>query len=356
MADGSVPGGEQRTQTGVRNGSGPGLDPVVSTRERRRLGLSIPVAGCSLSDHAGLLERIEALGYTDLWTQETDGHDAFTPLAFAAARTRQVRLGSAIASISTRGPALLAMQAAALADAAPGRFVLGIGTSSPTIVSGWNGLPFERPVARARATLRFLRRTLQGERVDFDEGDVRVRGFRLERPPAPPPPIFLAALGPQMLGLAAREADGVLLSLVGPDDVAKIRAARVAANPAARDHELALRIGTLVDPDVDAARARCRRLIAAYLTIGPYAAMHRRLGRGALLDPIARAWQQGDRARAVSLVPDDLVDALFVHGDVETCRRGLARFRAAGLDTPIVSLMSWRGRLDDVLTGLAEDA
>jgi probable F420-dependent oxidoreductase len=311
-----------------------------------RLGISIPLAGHSLAAHVALLERIEAAGFTDVWTQETDGPDAFTPLAFAAATPSRVRLGSAIASHFTRGPALLAMQAAALADAAPGRFVLGIGTSSRAMVSGWNGIAFERPLARTRDVLAFLRRAFTGERVDFAGETFAVRGFRLERPPADPPPIYLAALGPRMLELAAREADGLLLSLVSPEDVVQIR-----ASLAAPAREIAMRIGVMVDIAPEEVRAHVRRVLAAYLTVDRYAALHRWLGRGDVLAPIAAAWHSSDRAGALAAVPDSLVDAIVVHGDVGACRRGLARFRAAGVTTPIVSLMRSAG---DPLETLAE--
>jgi len=145
----------------------------------------------------------------------------------------------------------------------------------------------------------------------------------------------------------------VILSLVGPEDVPRIRDALVAAEPAAASREVVMRIGVIVDEDAEAARAHCRRLLAAYLNVDRYAALHRTLGRGALLEPVWRAWQAGDRRAAVAAVPDALVDALFVHGDVAACRRGLAGFRAAGVTTPVVALMRWRGALEDVLAELA---
>ncbi|MFP6639927.1 MAG: LLM class F420-dependent oxidoreductase, partial [Myxococcota bacterium] len=294
-------------------------------------------------------------GYTDLWTQETDAHDAFTPLALAAAWAPRARLGTAIASVFSRGPALLAMQASALAEAAPGRFVLGIGSSSAPMVSDWNGRPFERPYARVRDTLDFLRTALSGERVEGPFETLEVRNFRLERPPAVPPPIFLAALGPRMLRLAQREADGVLLSLVSPEDVERIRRFWQEEGAGPGPAEIGLRIGVVVDPDPERARSRCRRLIAGYLTVDRYAALHRWLGREAELEPLWRAWRAGDRRRALAAVPDALVDALFVHGSVAACRAGLARFVEAGISLPIISLMAWTGDLLDVLHGLAPE-
>ncbi|MFP8873666.1 MAG: LLM class F420-dependent oxidoreductase [Myxococcota bacterium] len=319
----------------------------------QRWGITIPLRGRPLADQAAWMGRLLGYGYTDLWTQETDSYDAFTPLGLAAAWAPDARLGTAIASVFTRGPAVLAMQASALAEAAPGRFVLGIGSSSAALVSGWNGRPFERPYARVRDTLAFLRTALAGERVDGPFETLDVRGFRLERPPAVPPPIFLAALGPRMLKLAQQAADGALLSMVSPEDVERIRLFWEQEGGSPGPAEIGLRIGVVVDTDRERARARCRRLIAGYLTVDRYAALHRWLGRETELEPLWQAWRAGDRNRAVAAVPDALVDSLFVHGDLAACREGLARFVAAGVSLPIISLMAWTGDLEDVLSGLA---
>src|ERR671935_1033396 len=131
----------------------------------QRWGLTLPVAGTPLAEHEDLVRRAEAAGYTDLWSGETNGPDGFTPLALAAAWTERARLGTGIVGVMTRGPALLAQEAAALADASRGRFALGIGASSDRIVAGWNGIPFERPLSRVSETVDFVRAALAGERT-----------------------------------------------------------------------------------------------------------------------------------------------------------------------------------------------
>ena len=113
----------------------------------RRWGLTLPLPMLPLSQHEDLVRRAEAAGYTDLWTGETQGPDGFTPLALAAAWTDRVRLGTGVVGVFTRGPALLAQQAAALADASGGRFALGIGVSSDRMVEGLNRMPLERPLS-----------------------------------------------------------------------------------------------------------------------------------------------------------------------------------------------------------------
>src|SRR5881394_2379792 len=187
-----------------------------------RWGLTVPLTGVPLPAHAPLLAELADLGYTDVWSSEVAGTDAFTPLALAATWAPALRLGSGIAPVHTRGPALLAMTAAALAEAAPGRFALGIGASSPVVVGDWNAQPYTDPYGRTRDTLRFLKRALAGGTVDERYPTFTVRRFTLERPPATPPPVLLAALRPAMLRLAAAEADGVILNWLDATDLPRV--------------------------------------------------------------------------------------------------------------------------------------
>src|SRR5918992_298305 len=171
-----------------------------------RWGLTIPLHSTPLAEQQSIIAELAGLGYTDAWSAETNGTDAFTPLALASQWAPALRLGPAIAPVYTRGPALLAQQAATLAQLAPGRFVMGIGTSSPAIVTRWNGIPLEEPYRRVRDTLRFLRRALTGEKVTEEYETFAVQGFKLDVALDEPPPIVLAALRPGMLRLGAREA------------------------------------------------------------------------------------------------------------------------------------------------------
>src|SRR4051812_16764586 len=184
-----------------------------------RWGMTVPLSGIPLSEHATVFRTLADAGFTDLWTSEVAGSDAFTPLTLAAAWQPQARLGTAITPVFTRGPGLLAMTAAALAEVAPGRFQLGIGASSPVVVGDWNAGEFAHPYARSRDMLDFLRPALAGELVDREFETFGVRRFRLERPPATPPGILLAALRPGMLRLAAARADGVILNWLATTDV-----------------------------------------------------------------------------------------------------------------------------------------
>ena len=220
-----------------------------------------------LTEHRRWYEDLLGLGYTDVWSAETDGLDGFTPLALAAAWTPALQLGVAIIPAYTRGPALLAQSVAAMAEAAPGHFTFGLGTSSDVIVSRWNGVPFTEPYKRVRDTIAFLREALAGEKVDTAYDTFEVRGFRLARPVGQPPPIFLAALRPGMLRLAGRAADGVIVNWLSADRRGdrdpRARGGHPGGRPDLRDPERGRRHGPCRRPSDDhrlPQRGRVRRV------------------------------------------------------------------------------------------------
>lgn len=315
-----------------------------------RYGITIPFDGVPLVEHRRWITEIASAGYTDVWSSEAGDTDAFTPLALAAAWDGNLRLAPAIAPVFTRGPALLAMSFAALADAAPGRVTVGIGASSDVIVERWNGIPFSEPYRRTRDMVRFLRAALAGERIDGRFDTFAVSGFRLARPPEVPPPIVVAALRPGMLRLAGREADGAVLNWLSADDV-KTVVPEVGAGK-----EIVARIFVCPSEDTEAVRAVARRAIAAYLTVPVYAAFHEWLGRGDRLRPMWDAWAAGDRRGAAAAVPEDVVDELVVHGSPAACRAHIARYVAGGVTVPVVYLLSGVPfDLGDTIRGLAPE-
>ncbi len=294
--------------------------------------MTVPLDGVPLSQHRECYEELAELGYTDAWTSETDASDGLTPLALASAWAPSLRLGTAILPVYTRGPALLAQSAAALAEAAPGRFALGIGASSNVIVERWNGMPFERPYQRTRDMIRFLRLALAGEKVAAAFETFTVEGFRLARPPEVIPPILVAALRAGMLRLAGREADGAIINWLAADDVPKV-VAEVGAGK-----EIVARIFVLPSEDREAARAVARRMIAAYLNVPVYAAFHEWLGRGPALKEMWAAWSIGDRRAALAAIPDEIVDDLVLHGSPAEVRAGIQRYVDNGVTTPALQI------------------
>src|SRR5215472_2837130 len=302
-----------------------------------RWGLTVPLFGHSLPEQRDIVTELADLGYTDLWSAELNGVDAFTPLVLASQWTGRLRFGTAIVPVYTRGPGCLAMTAATLADLAPGRFMLGVGTSTPVVVRQWNDIPFDKPFQRSRDMLRFLRAAFAGEKVTERYETFNVSGFRLERPPAVPPTLALAALRPQMVRLAAGESDAAITNWLSPGDVPRVREA---AGP---DCELVARIFVCPTTDVDTARAIARRALTGYLTVPAYFAFHDWLGRREVLQPMMDAWTAGDRRGAGALIPDEVVDDLVIHGDFDHCRERVDAYRTAGLDTPVIAILPTPG-------------
>jgi probable F420-dependent oxidoreductase len=313
----------------------------------QRHGITVPFEGVPLHAHQEWFEEIAELGYTDLWSAESGGADAFTPLALAAAWTPSLRLGTAIVPAFTRGAATLAETVASMVQAAPGRFALGIGTSSNVIVENWNGIPFEEPYRRVRDTIRFLRASLAGEKITHEYDTFSVKGFRLGIRIDEMPPILVAALRPGMLRLAGREGDGAIINWLSADDV------KTVVPYVGDDKEIVARIFVLPTDDQDMVRFIGKRAIAAYLNVPVYAAFHAWLGRGETLQPMWDAWKAGDREAATAAIPDELVDGLIVHGTPAEIREHLARYAANGVTTPAPAFLAGP---DDTRRALREQA
>lgn len=301
-----------------------------------RYGITFPFDGIPLTEQRSIVESLPDLGYTDLWSAESNGMDGFTPLALASVWAPALRLGTAIIPVYTRGPATLAMSAATMAAAAPGRFVLGIGTSSNVIVEDWNSVPFEAPYQRVRDTLAFLKAAMGGEKVTADYETFSVKGFRMGFVPPEPPTVLVAALRSGMLRLAGREADGAITNWLAPEDVPTIAPYVHEGGP---DKEIAARIFVAPTADSETARAVGRFAIAAYLTVPVYRAFHDWLGRTEIMAPMQDAWAAGDRKAALEAIPDELVDALVVHGEPAACRERLQAYVEAGITTPVIALL-----------------
>jgi probable F420-dependent oxidoreductase len=331
---------------------------VTAPTDVPRYGITFPFDDLPLPEQRDVVASLPGLGYTDLWSAESNGADAFTPLALASQWAPELRLGTAVAPVYTRGPATLAMSAATLAAVAPGRFVLGVGSSSDTIVEKWNATSFDAPYGRVRDTVRFVREALTGAKVTREYETFAVDGFRLTAPPERQPPILVAALRSGMLRLAGREADGAIVNWLSADDVRTV-APHVHEGAAARDGdprqpvEIAARIFVAPSEDLDTVRLVARYAIAAYLTVPAYHAFHVWLGREQLLAPMLAAWQGGDRKAALAAIPDALIDELIVHGSPEHCRERIQAYVEAGITTPILALLPVGVATTDAVEALA---
>ncbi|HET8592243.1 MAG TPA: LLM class flavin-dependent oxidoreductase [Solirubrobacterales bacterium] len=307
----------------------------------QRWGLTVPLTGIGLAEGEELIRRAEAAGYTDLWSGETNGPDGFTPLALASAWTERVRLGTGVVGVMQRGRALLAQEAAALADASGGRFALGIGASSDRIVEGWNGMHFERPLSRVSETIDFLRTALAGERADG--------GFKLERAPEARIRIIVAALRGKMLRLAVEKGDGAFTNFLPLEGLPRVVEQLEGAD---EGFELLCRFFCLPG-EREQVEPLARFMFSSCVTVPVYEAFYRWLDYGDRIDEMVDAWNAKDRQRAAEAAPWELIEQMFVFGSPGRMRERLDAFVAGGITLPVITPITTPDRLGELIEALA---
>lgn len=292
-----------------------------------------------LSTQSELAARVEDAGFSSLWTNEARGRDALLVCQAWGARTDTLRPGVGVLPLWTRSPAQIAMAVATLQDATDGRFILGLGVSHPATMDNWHGAAYRRPLTAARETIGILRTLLAGETTEHEGEVFTSRGFQLQMDPMPPQgPIYLAAMGPEMLELAGRLADGVLLNWSSPEEVG--RAAAAVRGAAARaeggrpqtEVDVAAYVRVAVSEDQRAARTALAGEISRYCALPAYAEHFTRQGFGDEVDSIKSAYRDGGAEAAVEAVPERMLLKLGWYGtpqDVPTSTFG--RYAAAGL-------------------------
>lgn len=317
---------------------------------QRRYGLTIPLDGIPLSEQREWIAELADLGYTDVWSSEANGADAFTPLALASVWAPSLRLGTAIVPAYTRGPALLAQSVATLCEAAPGRVAFGIGTSSNVIVENWNGIEFAEPYVQVRDMVTFLRQAFAGEKITGQFGNSDIKGFKLGIRPSQQPPILIAALREGMLRLAGKHGDGAIINWLSADDastVADIVQRAAGGSLADPRKEVVARIFVAPSIDRETVLTAGRFAIGAYLNVPVYAAFHDWLGRSEDLGEMWGHWRAGDRKAALEAIPDKVVDELIVSGSPEECREHIDRYAANGVTTTALAILPFGYSTED---------
>jgi F420-dependent oxidoreductase-like protein len=319
-----------------------------------KLGVTLGYAppGTNPAELVPLVQEAERLGYDSAWAAEAWGTDAVSVLAWIAASTSRIKVGSAIMQIPGRTPANAAMTAATLDLLSGGRFVLGLGTSGPQVVEGWHGEPWGKPLVKTREYVEIVRAALRrdivehhGEhyRIPYDGPGATGLGKPLKlmlRPLRADVPIFLAAIGPRNVALAAEIADGWLPVFLAPE---RFDAAFGPSLAGAREgFEIAATASVLVGDDVTALRDAMKPHLALYVGgMGAkgknfYNALVRRYGWEAEAERIQELYLDGKRREAAAAVPDELVDAVSLVGPKERIRDGLEAWREAPVTTLIV--------------------
>jgi probable F420-dependent oxidoreductase len=277
------------------------------------------------------------------------GYDAFTPLTVAATATEQMRLGTGVVGVFTRGPGILAQHAGTLQNLSGGRFWLGIGSSSNVIVERWNGVPFEKPLTKVRDTIEYLRPALAGEKAPG--------GFKLEQPPEQPVPIVVGALREKMLQTAGELGDGAFLNFLPLASVeqvlAEVRKGERAAGKEEGSVETFCRF-FCIQGEREQAMNLARFMFCAYATVPVYEKFFRWLGYGDAIDPMVEAWRGGDRGKALEAAPDELIEDVFVLGEPAEQRERLEGYVEKGVNTPVLLIVPGAGLPDAGYGALVE--
>ncbi len=327
-----------------------------------KLGVHIGYWGLGLSadDQLHIVKEAERFGYDSVWSAEAYGSDAATVLAWLAAHTQRIGLGSAIFQIPARSAAMTAMTAATLDQISGGRFALGLGPSGPQVSEGWHGVRFGRQLQRTREYVEVVRMALARERVEFHGGTLELPlpdgpGKALKLTIAPVQeriPVYLAAIGPRNTALTGEIADGWIPFMLDPEHLEELRVpldegARVAGRTLTPEtFDIAPTVNAYVAEDSETARDLMRPMLALYVGgMGSraknfYNALVRRYGFEDAAREVQDLYLVGKKEEAAAALPDELIDRVSLCGPRDVVRDRLRLFRDAGVGTLMLSPMA----------------
>jgi F420-dependent oxidoreductase-like protein len=306
-----------------------------------------------------VVQEAERLGYDSVWTAEAYGSDAATVLAWLAAGTEKIRLGSAIFQIPGRSAAMTAMTAATIDELSGGRMLLGIGSSGPQVAEGWHGQRFARQLQRTREYVAVVRMALARERVDYHGETIELplpdgpgKALKLMISPVQERiPIYLAAIGPKNTALAGEIADGWIPTFFSPEYVSEFRASlQEGADRAGRaldGFDIAPTVNAYVSDDRETARNLMRPVLALYIGgMGSrkqnfYNNLVQRYGFESAAAEIQDLYLEGKKEEAGHAIPDELIDMVSLCGPRDAVRDRLTAYREAGVGTLMITPMAW---------------
>ncbi|MFN8176227.1 MAG: LLM class F420-dependent oxidoreductase [Solirubrobacteraceae bacterium] len=326
-----------------------------------KLGVNIGYWGLGLTaqEQLSIVQEAERLGYDSVWAAEAYGSDAATVLAWLAAGTERIGIGSAIFQMPARSPAMTAMTAATLDEISGGRMRLGLGSSGPQVSEGWHGVRFARQLQRTREYVAVVRKALARERLEFHGETIELplpdgpgKALKLTISPVQESiPIYIAAIGPKNVTLVGEIADGWLPIFFSPENVSEFRPlleeGAAKAGRSLDGFDIAPSVNVLIDDDLERARDAMRPVIALYVGgMGSreknfYNALVRRYGFEDAAQEIQDLYLGGDKEAAAAAIPGELIDRVTLVGPRDGVKERLRVYRDAGVGTLIVSPMAW---------------
>jgi F420-dependent oxidoreductase-like protein len=322
-----------------------------------KLGISVGYWGLGLTagQQIELVKEAEAAGFDSVWAAEAYGSDAATVLAWIAAQTEKIKLGSAIFQMPARSPAMTAMTAATLDQISDGRVILGLGSSGPQVAEGWHGQRFPKQLQRTREYVEILRKALARERLEYD-GEIYTlplpdgpgKALKLTIAPVQDQiPIYIAAIGPKNTQLAGEIADGWIPLFFSPEHVSEAK--KLLEEGASRSgrsldaFQISPSVQIRIDDDIERARDAMRPFLALYVGgMGSreknfYNALVRRYGFEDAAEEVQNLYLDGKKEEAAAALPDELIDTTTLVGPRDKIAERLAVYRDAGVGTLMVT-------------------
>jgi len=306
---------------------------------KKRVAITLP-AGPKIEDTVKRLKWAEENGFADAWFSDSGAPDSLTQVAAVAHHTSSIRIGIAVTPVYTRAPSVLAASANVIGQVLPGRFVMGLGSSSQTIMGKFNGIPLDKPLTRVKETAQLVRTMLAGEKTAFNGETVSSNGYR-QAPMDSPPPIYLAALRANMIEMAAEVGDGIIFNLWPQGALPKMMEhVRIGAERAGKnwqDIEIVNRAMVLCTDDKERGRALFRAAFGPYYATPVYNKFLAWAGYTEAANTISEGWAEKNREKTASAMTDEMIDEIAIIGSREEIQARIQADADGGVHTHIIA-------------------
>ncbi len=306
---------------------------------QKRIAVTVP-AGPRIEDTVERIQWAEENGIPDAWFSDSGAPDTLTQVAAIAHHTTNIRVGVAVTPVYTRSPSVLAASANVISQVLPGRFIMGLGSSSQTIMGQWNGIPLDKPLSRVKETAQLVKIMLSGEKTNFDGDTLFSKGYR-QAPAKNPPPVYVGCLRPKMIEMAAEVGDGVIFNLWPKGALPKMmEAVQRGAEKAGKDWqevEVVNRAMVLCTDDKEYGRNLFRAAFGPYYATPVYNKFLAWAGYEDAANTITEGWAAKDREKTSGALTDALIDEIGIIGNEDEIQERIQSDADGGVHTHIIA-------------------